>query len=293
MARLALGRDEQGVVYVEFLLAFFPVFLLFLGICQLALLGTAGAVVRHATYAAARSAIVVLEEARSRYDSAAGREDGPARGDVSHGTAPPTARIGALLAAVGVPSLGPELEPAGTPAASGEPAVRQQGARMAPIRTAAYMPLLVLAPKTGPDGAHAPSLAASLPSELGSALGAALAYTESATVVTLHTRAGTEALAPEPIAPNATLTVRVSYLYQCSVPLVRELLCRSLKALTEPAEPASGAGEPAAALADRLRLAEAPGALATLAGSGALFYVLRGEVTLPNQGAAYDHPGGS
>ena len=34
-------RDRRGVVYVEFLLAFIPLFLLFLGTCQLALLNAA------------------------------------------------------------------------------------------------------------------------------------------------------------------------------------------------------------------------------------------------------------
>jgi hypothetical protein len=287
-----LRRDERGVVYVEFLLAFFPVFILFLGICQLALIATAGAVVRHAAYAAARSAIVVLEDAPCEYDSAADCHDGVARGDVTHGAPAPSSGLTALLAALGEVGSAPPSDPGDASAPAGQSTVLQQGARMAPIRTAAYMPLLVLAPSSGPERTHPTSLSASLPSNLASQLSFALAYTESAAVVTLHTERGTEALAPEPISPNANVTVRVSYLYQCNIPVVRVFVCRTLNALTEAGDSTTTTGKRAAELAARMQLAEAPAALDSVAGSAALFYELRGEVTLPNQGAAYEHPRG-
>lgn len=291
-AEVWLPGNERGVVYVEFLLAFLPVFTLFLAICQLALIATGGAVVRHATYTAVRSAIVVLEDTPSAYDSGSDGHDGAARGDISHGAPLAASGVGALLRAFGLqasslsPGEGSAVEP------SSESAVPQQGARMGPIRTAAYMPLLVLAPKSGPIGTRPASLAKSLTSELVSELDSALAYTESATVVTLHTRSGTETLATDPISPNASVTVRVSYLYECSIPLVRTFICRTLKALTETDDATTAAGKHAAELGARMRLAEVPGTLQTIAGPGALFYELRGEVTLPNQGAAYEHPEG-
>ncbi len=70
MARLALRHDSRGVVYVEFLIAFFPLLVIFLGICQLALIASARLVVQHAALAAARSAIVVLEDSPDDFGGA-------------------------------------------------------------------------------------------------------------------------------------------------------------------------------------------------------------------------------
>ena len=64
----ALARDERGVVYVEFLLAFVPLFTLFLGIAQLVLLWGGRLVVGHAASRAARTASVVLDDDPRYYD---------------------------------------------------------------------------------------------------------------------------------------------------------------------------------------------------------------------------------
>jgi hypothetical protein len=50
------------VVYVEFLLAFMPIFIFFMALIQLSLIYSAKLVVDHATYRALRSAIVVLDD---------------------------------------------------------------------------------------------------------------------------------------------------------------------------------------------------------------------------------------
>jgi len=51
-----LRDDTRGAVYVEFLIAFMPVFVFFLCLLQLALLFSAKLVVKHATVTGSRSA---------------------------------------------------------------------------------------------------------------------------------------------------------------------------------------------------------------------------------------------
>jgi len=75
MTRGVLVTDVRGVVMFEFLLAFIPVLLLFLGAVQLALLSAAALVVQHAAIDGARSAAVVLDDDPARYE-------GDARGDL-------------------------------------------------------------------------------------------------------------------------------------------------------------------------------------------------------------------
>jgi hypothetical protein len=276
MARLSLRRgDERGVVYVEFLIAFMPVFLLFLALCELALLSGAMLVVRHAAYRAARSAIVVLEDDPEAYG-------GAARGSLSSGTADAAASPEHVLSLLGRAAT---LESGGPAPAAGP----QRGARMAPIRTSAYLPLLTLAPGAldplrAPDG---PTLSGSFATPAGDP-GYALAYTRSASAITLHSQRGSDVLAAEPVGRAAEITVRVTYLYSCSVPLVRTLMCRSLSSLV-PVEPSD---DPfVRSLVERMRHAEAPG-LAALISPTSRVRALSAEVTLPNQGAAYDHAEG-
>ena len=67
-AKSALACDQRGVVFVEFLLVFPPLFVLFLVILQWSLLGATSLGVRHAASAAVRSAIVVLPDDPVAYD---------------------------------------------------------------------------------------------------------------------------------------------------------------------------------------------------------------------------------
>jgi hypothetical protein len=275
--------DMRGAVYVEFLIAFGPVFLLFLGICQLALIATANVIVRHSAYAAVRSAIVVLGDEPKYYANAP-------RGSLEQGEPDSGNVTSALLTALGIPGTpsGPEgstAAPSGGMDAYGESRF-QRGARMEPVRMAAYLPLLVLAPKAI-NTSGSSSLSGSLPSNFVEALPIALAFTRSAAVVTVHTRAGTDELAPEPVPRDSTITVRVTYLYECGVPLVRALVCRTLASLLEPhtnGKEGTSQRQPNAALGARLELAEVP----ELVPPEARFAVLSAEVTLPNQAAAYD-----
>lgn len=282
--RVRVLSGERGAVYVEFLLAFVPVFLLFLAICQLALVNTAALVVRHSAYVAARSAIVVLEDDPERYD------DAP-RGRLSV-KRPATGTGTALFTALGIaagelpelpePSL-PEPTDGGGEGDGDDPP--QQGARMVPIRTAAYARLLTLAPKSAAPG-EGDTLLSSVSNDFVSELGAALRYTASAAVVTLH-RNGAEHLAVEPVPRDVPITARVTYLYTCRVPVVRAVMCRSLASLLPPAGESPEQEETDGVLAARMRLSERPSDLEAILPPGAHLAVLTAEVTLPNQGAAY------
>jgi hypothetical protein len=64
-----LRRDRRGAVYVEFLIAFLPVYTFFLCVIQLGLLFTVRLVTEHAATNAARAAAVVIGDEPKNYDS--------------------------------------------------------------------------------------------------------------------------------------------------------------------------------------------------------------------------------
>jgi Flp pilus assembly protein TadG len=65
----SLRTDRDGAVFVEFLIAFMPLFLFFSSLVQLIVLETADIVTKHAATVAARAAIVVLPDDPQYYDS--------------------------------------------------------------------------------------------------------------------------------------------------------------------------------------------------------------------------------
>jgi hypothetical protein len=69
--RSDLRRDCRGAVYVEFLIAFLPVYTFFLCVIQLGLLFTVRLVTEHAAINAARAAAVVIGDEPKRYDNEA------------------------------------------------------------------------------------------------------------------------------------------------------------------------------------------------------------------------------
>lgn len=66
-----IARDERGAVFVEFLIAFLPVFTFFLCLVQLSLLFTVKVVTEHAAVNAARAAAVVIGDDPKTYDNEA------------------------------------------------------------------------------------------------------------------------------------------------------------------------------------------------------------------------------
>jgi hypothetical protein len=257
-------------VYVEFLIAFFPVFLLFLAICQLALVTAARVIVTHAAVAGVRSAIVVLEDPGDEYDN----YDGARLGTLSDG--------GSQSAGLSVP-FGSTAASMLTPASSSEgnrPNNEQQnGPRMTPIRQAAQAPLVVLAPSFGSLQPSESSLSHAVSVSNASNEPFALAYTQAASAITVHSSESGNELATEPLAPTGNVTVRVAYLYRCAVPWVRSLMCRTLTNLLNP-EPSSSS----APVIARLKQAGALDKLQQWASSSERFTILIGQASLPNQG---------
>lgn len=280
--------DSRGIVYVEFVFAFMPLLLMFLAICQVSMLAMGRLVVQHAALCGARAAIVVLEDDPKDY------ADAP-RGNLKD--RPPTsAGVDAILEKVGV-SLPSGL---GVGEKREDRSEDQRGARMVSIRAAATMPLLLLAPsETAVTVVGADSLGRSLQSDFVGRLPFSLEYTSLAAAITVHTSAGTEELAPDPISRDAQVTVRVTYLMPCGVPIVSALMCRTLASLLEPTTdtPSAGAKDDAppaeSAVARRLRHASGVSAIKDRVSPTARFVVLTAETTLPNQGAAYEHGNGS
>lgn len=285
MATLSLPRDERGAVYVEFLLAFLPVFLLFLAICQVGFLVAGRLVVSHAALVGARSAIVVLDDDPTLYGGAERNylSDKPSSKPQSNAS-DPLAAISQALSAVAPASLGTSSsEP------SGPKSVPQQGARMQAIRAAVFRPLGTVAPTASAFlGGAGATVEASLAADAGVARAFAKVYVQAAAVVTVHDSPKHAELANEPIGPNAPVTVRVTFLQMCGIPVVRALMCRSISSLLEePEAPQAGMTEKRQALRARLQHAAAPGWLEAMAAKDSRFVVVEAQVTLPNQGAAY------
>jgi Flp pilus assembly protein TadG len=64
-----LARDSAGAIYVEFLIAFLPLLILFFCVAQFADLYAARFVVNHAAYRAARAGAVVYPDDPEHYDA--------------------------------------------------------------------------------------------------------------------------------------------------------------------------------------------------------------------------------
>ena len=325
-------RARRGSAYVEFIFAFIPLFMFFLSMVQLALLYTAGLVVQHAANRAVRSAVVVLPDDPARYSgqtvnslrntSAGSSAIASIGGGVGEGIG------GAFGSAVG--SAAEDLMPRALgmlgvgysgglhmPMGGGN---RVGGARMRTIRTAASMPLLAISPSfeqmTGD-----PSIYAAIGGSPGErAANGGVLYNRFAVAVTFPTAPGSNRFR-ETFGSNDPVTVRVTYLFHCAVPVAREILCndyasfRTGGAMDRVRDLAGGAvgggssGE-TSSLVDRVRTTAGetsysdPG-LAELAyaesdwlgflttASGARFYVVRAEATLRNQGAHYAYVSGN
>lgn len=293
----AVHSAEAGVVYVEFLMAFFPVFLLFLGVVQLAFIGGARIVVQHAAVVAARAAIVVLEDDPACYE-------GEPRGRIDRDGKPPSGASWSTKVASRL-SRGQGSRRSSSGNARSIPP--KGGPRLADIRRAAYMPLATIAPS--PD-AIAGWLMSSIPfsnatpsvsDAIGSSpverlLGGMLAYGRAAAAVTFPTAPGAKEIYDGSVTAD-DVTVRVTFLYRCAIPGVDRLICDSLKHWTKVKKKSkslsSRGRRPQKAPTERdqiareLRHVEAPKFLERLRLLGGRYIALRAEATLPNQKASY------
>lgn len=305
--QVGLSACVRGAVYIEFIIAFIPVMTLFLGLVQLALTFTAQLVVTDAAIRAARSAVVVLDDDPARYDDA---ERGLLEYEGNSGQSSQGALNG-LATQLGVGQGAGSV--AGFGSGSGN-------ARIAAIRRAAYMPLATLAPSLSQLSRSFGLGGAGVAGDLGNGgrfLAGLMLYNKAAAMVTLR-KGGQVA---NDIASDELVTVRVTYLYYCGIPIANMFICDSLAGLSglsaaqdavqdvanrvrdgDIAGAASGAANLRQTLRDtttqfnetkeELSWAESPELLTPFALTGARFTMLTAEASLPNQGACY-YPGSS
>jgi hypothetical protein len=299
----ALKHRTRGAIYVEVLFSIIPVLMFFFGLLQLAMFHSARLIVRHAAWRAVRSAVVVLEDDPEHYDGEERRKvyDAPATGESDGG--------GGIAESLGS-VLGLHLPTAGLGGGSSN----QGGARLSAIRRAAYMSLAVLAP---PTSVLMQSLGMS-GDEFGNTgngvrfLSGLFLYNKAAAMVTLRLPDG--AIAND-VPSDGNVTVRVSYLYYCGMPIVNYFMCDSVldmsglgkvqgiatdfyrsvtndplgarQAASNFQSDLRKAGDTAEAVSRDLAYAESPELLLPLMFSRARFKILTAEATLPNQGACY------
>lgn len=210
----SLRSNTSGAVYVEFLVAFIPFFVMVLGMIQEALMYSAHLVVQHAAASAARSAMVVFPDCEYRYGGAR-MNDANGGGRWTSGSTALGTLFGASLGGVGLPGFG---------AARG-------GARLDAVRFAASFPLVAASPSLDELMHDRDPRRQSLIDAIGGtnnpavrlALGA-FAYNSAALSVTLP-QAPRDSTFRDRFGGRDPLTVRVSYLYHCGVPIVSRMAC--------------------------------------------------------------------
>jgi Flp pilus assembly protein TadG len=266
--------DARGVILVEFLIAFLPVFLLFLAIVQLVLLAAARLIVQHAAEVGVRAAIVVLDDASRFYSGAVSFSLSDAAGSQPDWEQRFTERFGA-------------------PGPASNAATREDGARMAAIRRAVHARIAAIAPD--------PSFVAQLRrpasrSSTGAAIGTrplarvAFAldwYAGVSTAVTFPVTRGSAQLQTAAVMPRSDVTLRVTHLFACRVPIVAGLLCARLHWNRSERRLARGTGVSAREALRELQLAPLAADQEQLARAPIAFAILRAEATLPAQNARY------
>lgn len=237
-------------MYVEFLLVFLPVFLLFLAIVELGFIYTGRLVVQHAANRAARAAVVIIDDDPAFYG-------GSVRGqlDLGGSTTAPSA-VETFLTGTGLGNGA--ASPAGGP-------------RFRDIRSAATIPLLAIAPSAAQlEDEDSVRNAIGIGAERAAT--GAQRYNEAALAVTFPTEPGANTFRTA-FGVQEQVTVRVTYVLHCSVPLVPTLMCDTPQGLDLTGDEAA-----------QIDL----GYLQTL--SNPRYQLLRAEATLRNQGANYPYP---
>jgi len=245
--RRRLLRHEGGAVYVEFLLVFLPVFLLFLAVVQLGFVYAARLVVQHSANRGVRAAVVIIDDDPARYG-------GEPRGQLHlTGSHQPRFSGQAYFQGIGYAGSADTLG----------------GPRFLDIRGAAALPLLAVAPTPAALGGPE-SVRSAIGSDRARVAGGSI-YNQSAVAVVFPTAPGANTFRTR-FGKDDLVTVRVTYLFHCSTPLVSRLMCKSA---------ASAAGGLSADERGQLDL----GYLSSL--PNPRFLVVRGEATLRNQGVGY------
>ena len=228
----SLLRSTGGAVYVEFLLAFMPLFFMFLGMLQMGLLYGAGLVVRHSANIAARASIVVLDDDPQYYDHEARRRLETNASGLSSFAQTAGQIIGAFF-------------PGGTdsPQWTG-------GARLQAIEFAAGMPLLPLSPsaqsliRSVNEASVRGALGMSGLDSPEARVGWGLVYNAMAMRVTFPTASGgrdhhADFQGPSAVGDAGQIIARVTYLYNCQIPLANRLMCDDLFTMRTGVDPAA------------------------------------------------------
>jgi len=259
---------REGAAYVEFLVVFPIVLMFFLALIQLSLLFVARLSVHHAATRAARSAVVVIPDDPAHYSG--GHGDEPAYALDPDTTSDSSSLIDGFSALGLLLSFGHSDD---------------GSLRLNTIRTAAYVPMIPLAPDMlwliAPHREETLGRAF----EAGISRLSGIVYAKGATAVTFYNNPG------DPASDmiwtfdrRQALTTRVTYLYYCPIPLVKQWICTDIGGLA--LDSIFGSGD----APQELRYTASP-IMPLLHGfvGGGRFVPLRAEVTLPIQGASYDY----
>jgi hypothetical protein len=354
----ALAKDVRGVVYAEFLIAFTPFFLLFLGIVQLSFIAAGSLTVQTAAVKAVRAAAVILDDDPIFYGT---EPRGLLDFDGSSDDDGWVNSVGGMLTENGDANwlsvcnvrdaqnrCCASLNADGSCNAERTNQLGQLqnrgGPRLRAIRRAAYLPLAAISPEWGQVVAWFGGGLLNISGGDGQEDRYSLRRTGIGTGPAWRFVTGFLAWNPIaaavnfPVAPrddqlrNQTerqvcygrydkVTVRVTYLYPCGVPIANLFVCRSLFGMTGIGDTIDGLeniienasvedlqnvqGEvtdlwnnQTAALDEAQRNfrelqagAEYPAfQFALMFAQGARFHILRREATLPIQGAPYEYP---
>jgi hypothetical protein len=206
-------NGERGAVFVEFLIAFIPMFIFFLGITQLAFMYAARGILQFAASKAVRAAIVTEE--KPLRDCKNGK-DGERSTD----------------SAGGANGLQNPFGKEGASNAGGNQEDTSESVILNKARAGAYLPLAVLAPPSFAYplvGEGLDSIAGGLgPHTTQFALGYAL-YNRGNSAITLLDGAG-KVIDPPPkkFDKPQPVTVHISYLYYCMVPIASRIMCNPI-----------------------------------------------------------------
>ncbi len=222
----SISRDTRGAVYVEFLITFIPVFLMFLGMVQMSLMFVGGLTVQRAAASAARAAAVVLDDDPQYYGGEPRMQVVPGTTESGEGA---EQGLLAAFAALGVSS---GSHSGSAPFGNG---AEVHSARLRAIRSAASIPLLAIAPSPSvmSTAARHESVMGALGRIPASRSAFGVLYHQGALAVRLVDGPASEtdvdrfeavSLHEDGTMPTPT-RVRVTYLFHCAVPLVNRLIC--------------------------------------------------------------------
>lgn len=279
-------RSEAGVVYVEFLLAFMPVFILFVGMVQLALLQAGRLIVQETAREAARAAAVILPDDPARYDGAPEGELMPEEPAAQASEEPEQTRQN-LASQLGVPDIDLPDPPWDPPA---------PGPRMAAVQRGVYFRLSTLAPTAQQLFSlwdHKRTVAAALDDGVFTrALVGTLFYGAAVTAISFPVEPGSMEVYERVVDAGVDLLhVRVTYLFRCAVPIASAIMCDRLSDLGIDwlqKDIEAPDGDPLLQ-GDLERIPSRTG-LRLLASTPQRFFVLREEASFPYQDADYTYP---